>query len=305
MPKAELGELETVDIGEVWENEPRDFTPWLVDNIARLSKALGLPIVNAVREFKTDETGEDRYSADIVAETPDGRPILIENQFGRSDHKHLGQILTYTPGSKAKLIVWIAPSFRESHRSAIRWLNTYTHDDFSFFAVQLSAVRIGQSQIAPLFEVVERPNGWERRLVESIEQTGAVTSEKRQFWDLYEELFPASADDMGGGGRGSTRWRDIPEGNLYVARWFAGDNVGVFVRGPRGEDPDDFWKLSSSKQSKIAEELGVDIEEDDYLLIKWADIEIKGRDDWEAAARWLEAETKKYCRVIAKYLKAA
>lgn len=185
MPKVELGELESVDISDVWESEPRDFTPWLVDDIARLSKAIGLPILNARREVKTDETGEDRYSADIVAETEDGRPILIENQFGRSDHRHLGQILTYTPGSQAKLIVWIAPSFRESHRSAIRWLNTNTHDDFSFFAVQVSAVRIGQSKIAPLFEVVERPNGWERRLVESIEKAGEVTSQKRQFWNLY------------------------------------------------------------------------------------------------------------------------
>lgn len=110
---------------------------------------------------------------------------------------------------------------------------------------------------------------------------------------------------MGGGGRGSTRWRRIPDANLYVARWFAEDNVGVFVRGPRGEEPDEFWNLSNREQNSIAEELGVEIEEDGYLLIKWADIEIKGPDDWEVAARWLEAETSKYCRVISKYLRAA
>lgn len=304
MPKSELGELELVDITEVWENEPRDFTPWLVENLARLSKAIGLPIVNAVREFKTDETGEDRYSADIVAETPDGLSVLIENQFGRSDHKHLGQIMTYVPGSKAKLIIWVAPGFRESHRSAIRWLNSNTHDDFSFFAVQLSAVRIGSSQIAPLFEVVERPNGWERRLSESIEAKTANPSEKRQFWDLYEKIFPYAADDMGGGGRGSTRWREVPDASLFVARWFAGDNVGVFVRGPRKEEPDAFWQLPAAKQNKIASELGVEVDEDDYLLIKWADIEINGKDDWEKAVRWLESETKKYCRVISKHMKA-
>lgn len=48
-----------------------------------------------------------------------------------------------------------------------RWLSQHTATDFAFFAVCLRVVRIGDSPMASLFDVLERPNVWEKRLQET------------------------------------------------------------------------------------------------------------------------------------------
>jgi hypothetical protein len=143
-----------------WIHEVRQFTPWLAGNLDRPSDAIGLTLELTGREV---EVG--RYSADILASSPgDGAVVLIENQPEASDHTHLGQIITYLSGLEAQVIVWLAPQFREEHLSALRWLNQHTDERFSFFAVRLRVVRIGDSPLAPLFELLEKPNAWERRV---------------------------------------------------------------------------------------------------------------------------------------------
>ncbi len=113
------------------------------------------------------------FSADLLARNPlDGSLVLIENQLEQTDHNHLGQILTYLAGLEAQVIVWIASDFRDPHLSAIHWLNDHTVDPFAFFAVQVKAVRIGDSPIAPLFEVVAKPNGWDRKLQQQVASPG-------------------------------------------------------------------------------------------------------------------------------------
>lgn len=299
MPKAELGHLTTVNLTDAWNNEPHDFTPWLAQNIDRLAKAVGVPLSDPQMEVKTDQSGADRFCADIVATSPDGESVLIESQFTDSDHGHLGQIMTYLAGVKAKIIIWIAPKFRESHLSAIRWLNSNTQDEYAFFAVELRVVRIADSMMAPLFDVIERPNQWERQLLEKQREIATPQiSERREFWDTYLRIHPNAAEDMGGGGRGSTRWREVPGTGMYVARWFLGDGVGLFVRGARGEGYDAFYELPKDVQKRIVARLSVELDENDYALSKYWEQTINGRQDWPAAIEWLEAETQRYVNVI-------
>ena len=72
--------------------------------------------------------------------------------------------MTYLAGLDAQVIVWIATQFTEPHLAAIKWLNEHTVEPFAFFAVKLRVVRIGDSLRAPIFEVAERPNTWERQM---------------------------------------------------------------------------------------------------------------------------------------------
>jgi hypothetical protein len=89
--------------------------------------------------------------------------VLIENQFGPTDHSHLGQIMTYVAGQESNAtIVWIAERFREEHRAAIDWLNASTIEGFNFFAVEVEALKIANSVPAPWFNVVGKPNAWSR-----------------------------------------------------------------------------------------------------------------------------------------------
>ncbi len=159
-----LGRLQTVDLREVWASEPYNFTPWLAqaDNLEFLAESLGLPGLELVKA----EHAVDSFSADIVARVIDTEHhVLIENQLERTDHLHLGQLLTYAPRFDAKIIVWVARQFTEAHRAALDWLNSITDERYAFFGVEVQAVRIGDSMPAPQFNVVAKPNSWTRAVL--------------------------------------------------------------------------------------------------------------------------------------------
>src|SRR6187399_1351764 len=127
----ELGRLERVDLRNIWANEAMHFTPWLAleNNLSLLGEAIGIDL-----ELEATEKNVGPFNADILCkDTVNGNWVLIENQLERTDHKHLGQLITYASGLKAVTIVWIANPFAEAHRSALDWLNEITDEKFNFF----------------------------------------------------------------------------------------------------------------------------------------------------------------------------
>jgi hypothetical protein len=192
-----LGRLTQVDIRDVWQHEASDFTPWLAheDNIAVLGEALQLG------ELHVEATERDvgRFSADIVARDDTGELVLIENQLEQTDHRHLGQVLTYLAGLEGDAtVVWVASRFLEEHRAAIDWLNENTNDRFDFFGVELAVVRIGTSEPAPVFNIAAKPNGWSRgvRSVARQVSEGATTDRQKllvAYWTAFAS-FLANAE---------------------------------------------------------------------------------------------------------------
>jgi len=153
-----LGRLAKVELRDVWKNEAQDFTPWLAeeDNLALLGDTIGLDL-----ELEAVEKGVGPFSADIVCkETANNTNVLIENQIERTDHTHLGQIMTYAAGLNAVTIVWVAKRFTDEHRAALDWLNEITNEDITFFGLEVEVWRIGDSAKAPKFNVVSKPNEW-------------------------------------------------------------------------------------------------------------------------------------------------
>jgi hypothetical protein len=158
-----LGKFEQVSLRDAWPTEDGNFTPWLAqaEALALLGDALRLEL-----ELEAVEHWVGSFRADILARAVDGEEehrVIIENQFGKTDHGHLGQILTYLAGIEgAKTVVWIAESIQSDHRAAIDWLNTNTTEEFSFFAIELELSRIGNSPPAPRFNIIASPNDWTR-----------------------------------------------------------------------------------------------------------------------------------------------
>lgn len=156
-----LGRIVKVPLRHVWTHEALGFTPWLAqtENIALLAEALDLGEV----EVEATEKAVGRFSLDILARDDTGHMVLIENQIEATDHRHLGQILTYLAGlEEDATVIWIARDFLEEHRAAIDWLNANTTDRFQFFGVEIELLKIGQSEPAPNFKVVAKPNDWSR-----------------------------------------------------------------------------------------------------------------------------------------------
>ena len=184
-----LSKISKVDLRSCWENEASDFTPWLAseENIALLADALG---INEL-EVKAQEEHVGPFRADILCVDPGtDKFVLIENQLEKTDHNHLGQIMTYAAGLDAVTIIWIAEHFTEEHRAAIDWLNRITDKEFNFFGVEIELIKIGDSPAAPIFNVIAKPNGWSKD-VRSSQTSSEGRSEgqvfKHEYWSDFVE----------------------------------------------------------------------------------------------------------------------
>jgi hypothetical protein len=285
-----------------WSHEAYAFTPWLADNLERLSEAIGIPL-----ELTGREVGVGRYSADILASNPsDGAVVLIENQLEPSDHTHLGQIMTYLAGLEAQVMIWLAPDFREEHLSALRWLNQHTDERFSFFAVRLRVVQIADSPLAPLFEVLEKPNAWDKSLQKTARAAAnpansEVGERRRAFWQRYVELDPAAASDRAAGSSG--RWRAVPGTGVVVSRWVGSETVGLFLRGDRGRGGEVTLPRFEAVSSELETALAAPLENASYPFNKAHPLAGDDPASVDEAIRWLIAETDRYAAAAARLLR--
>ncbi len=166
-----IGKMEKVDLREVWKNEARDFTSWLFDNIDILGDELNINVTPIEKEKNVGS-----FSADILAESEEGDPILIENQLQKTDHDHLGKLLTYVSNLEAKKAIWISKEPRSEHERAIEWLNELT-SDVDFYLVKIEAYKIGDSDPAPKFTVIAGPT----------ESGKVVGSEKKELAERHKK----------------------------------------------------------------------------------------------------------------------
>ena len=180
--KKTLGSLQRVDLRDFWEDEAREFTPWLAEerNLRLLGEAIGIEL-----EFEAAESRVGAFKADIVAkEVGTEDRVIIENQLERTNHDHLGKLLTYASGVGAKVVVWVASEITDEHRRAIDWLNEITGEQFSFFALEIELWRIGNSEPAPKFNLVCQPNDWAKSLTgsESPSEPTETKLSQLEFW---------------------------------------------------------------------------------------------------------------------------
>lgn len=183
-----LGRLERVELHHIWQHEAQDFTPWLAreDNLALLGNTLGIDL-----ELEAVEQNVGPFRADILCkDTRSDRWVLVENQLERTDHTHLGQLITYAAGLNAVTIVWIAARVVEEHRAAIDWLNEITDPDVSFFALEVELWRIGDSPAAPKFNVVSKPNDWTRSMAAAKKAVSdaPLTESRQMLLDYWTEF---------------------------------------------------------------------------------------------------------------------
>jgi hypothetical protein len=211
-----LGRLENVDPREIWPDESRNFTPWMLGNASYLGEILGLEI-----ELETREHPIGSYYLDLFGQDLTNRCVLIvENQLTVTDHRHLGQLLTYAAGTRpqAGTIVWIAPKFRDEHRDALDFLNSRVSGDptsqIRFFGVEMAVVRIGNSIPAPQFTVVAAPHGWNEQLAEAqVAATGGGKAQMyRAFWTRYLQKLEEEAPQ-------TTKVRSAPASSWITANY--------------------------------------------------------------------------------------
>ncbi|MBB2145491.1 DUF4268 domain-containing protein [Pedobacter sp. LMG 31464] len=187
MIEIEFGEIVNVPMNQIWQHEERHFTPWLAQNIEKLGDALG----GLQLQVEQTEIYAGSFQLDILAkEVSTNKVVVIENQIYKTDHKHLGQLITYASFFKAEIIIWVSQEITEEHRSAMDWLNNNTSDDLEFYAVEANIIKIGNSQPALNFKLKSFPNEWSKSKPNITSPTSTETG------DLYRVFFQKLLDEL-------------------------------------------------------------------------------------------------------------
>lgn len=225
--KTPLGKLERIPLRKAWAHEAGEFTPWLAqpDNLNLLAEALGLDELEPVG---TEHPVGD-FKVDILC-TDNGGKVIIENQLEKTNHTHLGQILTYAAGVGARKVIWVAESFRTEHVAALEFLNQHTTDELDFFAVEIELWRIGDSPMAPSFNVVVKPNDWAKMGQQNAKAAATMTPTKQRqlkFWTDWSAWLQAK-------GSAFRPQKPLPQHWTNIALGRAGIHLAATVNSREG-----------------------------------------------------------------------
>lgn len=176
-----IGKIERLILRKIWKKEASDFTNWLADNLDVLSETIGITLI-----LVETEKSVGSFSVDILAEDEAGNSVVIENQLEKTDHDHLGKIITYSTNLGAKIGIWISSNPRQEHITAIAWLNESTPLDF--YLIKVEAIKIGNSDPAPLFSIISGPSEETKELGTKKKELAARHHKRFAFWEQLLNL---------------------------------------------------------------------------------------------------------------------
>lgn len=287
-----IGKIQRVPLREVWKHEALDFTTWLQGNLDVVSDELGISITGAERERAAGD-----FSVDLVAEDESGNPVVIENQLEKSNHDHLGKLLTYAVAIGADTAIWIVSEARPEHVNAISWLNEFS--TVTFHLVKMEAIKVSDSPPAARLTQVVGPSEEIRKIGETKKEWERQDLRYR-FWTellekarhktkLHAKKSPIRRNYIGSGWGGSGK-RGL--GFRYVIRRHDAQ-ADLYIYG--GKDSDErneaiFDSLAASKdeiESRFGGKLDWQRLEDKHACRIVATISLGGLRDEE---RWPEIQ---------------
>ena len=310
----ELGILERVELRDVWGNEATDFTPWLAraENLEKLSETLGMDLESAGTEQSVGA-----YRADILCKDAfSGNFVLIENQLERTNHSHLGQILTYSAGLNVKAVIWIASRFTDEHRAALDYLNEITEEEYSFFGLEVELWRIGNSEPAPKFNIVSRPNDWTKNVRESAQHAVELSEVKQQqktYWEAFKDFMDERRSIVRCQNPSPQHWMNMSIGrsgfwlNAKVNSLKSRISVSLNMKTLQGKA---VYQYFVDKKDEIEVEFG--------SALEWAELPAKNtsiisltlegadfreRDEWDTQFEWLATNLERLDKTFRKRIK--
>ncbi len=309
MENQEFGNLEKIELRNRFKNEEYDFTPWLAkrENIQKLADELGIEINDPKLEGSVG-----KYSSDINAEDENKDPIVIENQLEISDNEHLGKLITYSAGHEAKTLIWIAKDIREEHIKAINFLNENSDKNMNIFAIKIELWKIGNSLIAPKFNIICKPNNWARIVRNSNNNSERSETQLKQidFWIKYDEQLKNNKSEMSvRSPERSDRYAYI-KNNKKLDLWnFLNEkNIGCNIVIKSNEKNKEIIDIlnSKEKQKEIEHEFGEKLDfrpNPQSIVIRLSKTtDYNDEKEFNINSKWLETTSEKFIKTFSKYL---
>lgn len=241
-----IGKRQRVEnLREIWGKET-DFSDWLArkDGLALIAEDIGIEIEEPHRECRPGD-----YPCDIVGRKvgDENHTVVIENQFGKTNHDHLGKLLTYAAMNSATTGIWLSEFVSDDHRRVIDWLNDNTPPQVSFYLAEIKAYRIGDSDVAPQLDVVSRPN------LEAKIQRAASEGERnaqhewrRTLWKEVLSHIQSQSPPFNVQSPGNGQWSTITLGR-------SGFHISLILLHSQGKISCDFILNPSWKESAFAQ----------------------------------------------------
>lgn len=313
MSNISLGDLERVeDLREVWANEAGGFTPWLAQekNLQRLSDAIGIDL-----ELDAEEKPVGPFRADILCKDAENDEwVVIENQLERTDHKHLGQLLTYAAGLKAVTIIWIAAELTDEHRAALDWLNEITSESFKFFGLEIELWKIGGSPVAPKFNIACKPNDWTKTVVVPDDRTISNTKlVQREYWTQLSAMLKNRKSVVVPRKPRPQHWTTFRVGRskFHLAATVNTNKhfirVGLICRGPSGKA---HFHLLLEDREEIEREIGFELDWEELphgiasrIAVRKRDVDPANKDDWVSQREWLVSKLEAFFQAFSPRVK--
>lgn len=303
-----LGKLEMItDLRSIWKHEALDFTNWLAEdvNLQLLGEAIGIDV-----SLIETEASVGGFSVDILAkEENSDRKIIIENQLEKSDHDHLGKILTYASGYDAEIIIWVLKDIRDEHLQAVTWLNENTNDKINFFVVKIELWKIEESPIAVRFNVVARPNDWTKAIRQSVDASISETKlQQLEYWTQFKDYAI---------GKGTSLTIRKPQPQHWIDWSFGviGSRIGYTVNSQQtkitveiymDDNMDLYYQYEKNKdliEKSIGEKLEwMDLPDKKASRIRLSyDADFRNVEDWTRQFEWMMSKGEKFVKVFRVY----
>jgi len=312
--KTTLSRLEKVPLRDAWKHESGDFTPWLAesDNLMLLADAIGLSELECVAV--EHQVGD--FKLDMLC-TDGNDQVIIENQLEKTNHTHLGQILAYAAGVDARKVIWIAESFRPEHAAALQFLNENTTEELSFFAVEVELWKIGNSPLAPKFEIVVKPNDWVksgREQARAATTSSTIKQLQMRFWSALIEHLKTAAPGIRPQKPRPQHWLNLSIGkagfNLAVTANTRNEKIGVELYFSGSNSKKNFADLMTHK-AEIEKDLGFELDWQELPDAKacrvaswYPDASLVDESRWVEYFSWVERRLVILDRVLRPVLKA-
>lgn len=306
----EVGKISSVSLRTLWKNESRDFTPWLADNIELLSDTLEIEL-----EVEETEKSVGSFSVDILAKDINtDRYIVVENQLERTNHDHLGKLITYAAGLNAFAMVWIASDIAEEHQKAMDWLNEIVGEEFNLFALEIKLWKIGNSPPAPRFDIVSQPNEWYKTIQSNTKEITETKKLQKHFWEKLRDYMLEKGTSLSLRKPRPQHWYNIAVGrsgyHLSLTFNTRDNKVGceLYIN-----DDEDGQKFNAIKKQKDKVEEKLSSKELKWLklpnkkasrIIEYKKVDVKDEKNWDELFFWLHEKAERFHNVFSPIVKS-
>lgn len=286
----DVGKIEKLPLRKIWNHEALNFTPWLEENIDILGDVIGLKLSVVEREKRTTS-----FSLDLLAEDSAGNGVVIENQIEKTDHDHLGKVLTYLINLDAKTAIWICSEAHQEHIQVVNWLNEIAPADMFFYLVKVEGIKIGDSLPAPLFSVICAPSDTMKEIGKAKEELAERHMLRLDFWERLLEKSKGRTQLFANRSPTKDNWLSTGSGRseLYYSYNLTKSEASVGLYIDKGKNFDDFnrqvFDMLYSKKDEIEADFGNPliwdaVEGRRYCGIRWNinDSGLSDQDKWDA-----------------------